>query len=44
MATVQVRIDDEENKDLDELAKRLEISKSESIAENHQKRKKRPLV
>lgn len=31
MATVQVRIDDEENKDLDELAKKLEITKSELL-------------
>ena len=31
MATVQVRIDDDENKDLDELAKKLEISKSELL-------------
>ena len=31
MATVQVRIDDEENKNLDDLAKKLGITKSELI-------------
>ena len=31
MATVQVRIDDEENKNLDELAKKLGITKSELL-------------